>query len=258
MKSRKNVLLLGSERGTPGTKSAIFRFNMRRALPRFDSLSLQTDKVRNFYTETQKVPEDKSRVIPNPFVPTETEICPAEERQPVIVSAGRLCAAKNFGLLIDAFRKVYDKHPEYKLVIYGEGPDRGILQAKADNSGITDKISLAGFVPNITEAIRNASVFVLSSREEGIPNSLLEAMGVGLPCVSTDCASGGPALLFGEDRGLLVGLTDADEMADAICRIIEDNELARSLSEKATAVRDLFSPEKIALSWRSFVTDNMK
>ena len=125
------------------------------------------------------------------------------------------------------FQKVKDKFPEYKLVIYGDGPLKDKLQNKIEAVGGENNIILAGRVNQIIDKIYDASLFVLSSNFEGMPNALLEAMSLGLPCISTDCPVGGPReIIVNNENGVLVKLNNADDMANAIDKILSDREFA--------------------------------
>lgn len=100
--------------------------------------------------------------------------------------------AKNHALLIKAFATISDRYPDYRLVIYGDGPLRQQLETLVEDLGMADKVSLPGYTTFVREKMEQASLFVLTSDWEGMPNALIEAMALGVPCISTDCKGGGP------------------------------------------------------------------
>lgn len=138
-----------------------------------------------------------------------------ERTVPVVLAVGRFMPQKDFGLLIDAFAAVRRTRPA-RLVILGEGPLRGELEARAARLGVAADVSLPGFCANPYPAMAAATVFVLSSRFEGSPGALIEAMSGGTPVVATDCPSGPRQLLDDGRYGRLVPVGDAAAMAGAL------------------------------------------
>ena len=113
-----------------------------------------------------------------------------------------------------------------------------------------------GYVSNMPEQLEKASMFVLSSNYEGMPNALMEAMAMGLPCISTDCPAGGSAFLIKDgENGLLVPVADKDSMIAAMQRILRDDSFAVSLGDNARKVIDRLSPENIYSQWERFIMD---
>lgn len=134
---------------------------------------------------------------------------------PVVLAAGRLTAQKDFQILLRAFAKVRKKRPS-RLLILGEGDDRFELEALLKELGISREVSIPGFVENPYAYMARCALFVLSSRWEGLPTALIEALACGAPIVSTDCPSGPREILADGQFGHLVPVGDADEMAQAI------------------------------------------
>jgi glycosyltransferase involved in cell wall biosynthesis len=149
-----------------------------------------------------------------------------EGKPPVILSAGRLSAEKDFGTLIRAFAHLRSQR-QCRLLILGEGPDRASLEAIARDAGVERDFDLPGFVPNPIAWMHRARVFVSSSTTEGLPNVVMQALALGLPVVSTRSA-GGVAELLGEGRwGTLVPVGDAGAMAKAIAASLDASHDAR-------------------------------
>jgi glycosyltransferase involved in cell wall biosynthesis len=162
---------------------------------------------------------------------------------PVVLSVGRLTSyQKDYGTLLRAFAQVR-KELECHLVLLGEGEERKKLEALAKTLGIREYIDFPGFVENPYKYMARASVFVLSSRSEGLPNVLIEALVCGVPAVSTDCPSGPREILLDGLGGLLVPVGDVEAMANAIKRLLKDREFAQSLLRNAQQHLDRFRPE---------------
>lgn len=246
---RKNLVI--SERNDPnqcGYKC------LRNILYHFaDKLVFQTkDAVLCFPKKIQK----KGVVIPNPI----TEHLPEPfmgERSKDVVAVGRMQPQKNHKLLLDAFSLFHKTHEEYRLVIYGKGELQPELEKQASELGITDSVVFAGFATDVLQKIWDSAMYVLSSDYEGISNSLLEAMGVGLPVVSTDCPIGGSAMLIEQGvNGLLVPMNDAKGMAEAMAQIADDDVFARKISIEATKVKEKYSSQNICKEWENLVSEN--
>ncbi len=155
-----------------------------------------------------------------------------DKEEPVIISAGRLHDQKDFSTLIKAFVSRRRKEP-LKLIIFGEGEKRVELQALAEELGVMKSVSLPGFMDDIHAYLSRADLFVLSSRWEGLPNVLIEAMALGVPVISTDCPSGPREILEGGKYGELVPVGDHKAMADAIAKVLRDKPDTGEASEHA-------------------------
>ena len=240
---RKNRLVI-SERNDPN--QCEFRL-LRNIVYRFaDCYVFQTEEAKAcFSRRIQK----KSIVIPNPL----TDQIPEPYhgiREKTIVAVGRLNRQKNHMLLLEAFCEFGAKQDDYILNLYGEGELLNELKKKAQSLGIEEKVFFKGFEANVLDKIKNAGMYVLSSDYEGISNSLMEAMAIGLPVISTDCPIGGSSMLVRDGRnGLLVPLRDKQALSMAMERIATDTRLAQTMSEEAVSVRRLYSVEKICEQW---------
>lgn len=172
------------------------------------------------------------------------------ERKPdegyCIVAAGRLIEQKNFPMLIHAMQVVVGTYPDIKLKIYGEGSLKPSLYELIQTIGLDDNIQLMGRTNDMPEVLSKASLFVLSSDFEGMPNALMEAMAIGVPCVSTDCPTGPRTLIVNGESGLLIKPNDVSEMATAICHMYENQihaeEMAKLGKEK---LQDMCNENKV-------------
>lgn len=214
---------------------------------------LQTKQVMGFFP---KCVQKKAVVLPNPLNQQFLDRKPETIRENVIVAAGRLDENKNHAMLIHGFSKIAAEFPNMKLIIYGEGECRTELETLIQEKKLTDRISLPGSVSDIPDKISKASIFVLTSNTEGMPNSVMEAMALGIPVVATDCPCGGPATLIQDSvNGLLVPVGDAYALSDAFRKILSNQEFARMLGEKAHEIVTTHNPEKINGKWEKYLTN---
>ncbi|MCL2717282.1 MAG: glycosyltransferase [Lachnospiraceae bacterium] len=181
-----------------------------------------------------------------------------------IVAVGRLEPQKNYALLLEAFALFIRKNhvditEQYTLAIYGNGSLDNELKNQAKILGIEKKIIFAGFHFDVMEKIKNSAMYILSSDYEGIPNSLLEAMAIGLPVISTDCPIGGSkALIQDGENGILVPVGDIEALANAIFTLVRNPDSAKAMGEKASKARDLYSVDVIAGQWLDVVKKTSK
>ena len=189
-------------------------------------------------------------VVPN-ALPHDTVRRHSSLPAPVAVAAGALIRRKGFDLLIDAWRPVAAARPDWRLRIYGTGEERASLQSRIERAGLTGVVSLEGFNRDMAARFDEASLFVLSSRREGMPMVLLEAMAAGLPVVAFDCPTGAAELLDGGRSGVLVPVGDSAALADGILRVITDPAEQRRLADAAEARARDFDVAVTAARWES-------
>ena len=233
-----------------GYRSRAMAMIARILYPLSDGCVFQTEEAQVWFSpKIQK----KSRVIFNPVSDTFYQISAVAVQEKRIVTCGRLDEQKRFDLLIDAFDKVCDEHPAYKLEIYGVGALQDALQAQIEKLGRQDRICLMGRSEDVPNAIKSASLFVLSSDYEGLPNALMEAMVLGLPVISTDCSGGGARALI-EDGvdGLIVPCDNVDALADAIRKSLSDPDAAKQRGDKAAEKAKGFSANNIIAQWETY------
>lgn len=188
-------------------------------------------------------------VIPNPINPNLGEPY-IGKRKKTVVAAGRLTAQKNHLLLIKAFQKFHQAFPEYTLEIYGEGELKEELQKQISKAELDTCAFLKGFSDNLPEEFKDSAMYVLSSDYEGISNSLMEAMAIGIPSISTDCPIGGSAMCIQHEKnGFLVPINDLDALARTMKRVAETEESWNEISCEAIKIKDEFSLDKISNCW---------
>lgn len=166
-----------------------------------------------------------------------------------LLAVGRLEHQKGFDILIEAFLKLESRHSQWVLVILGEGPERPALESLVRVSGLVGRVLLPGRVGNVCDWYSAASLFVMSSRFEGFPMTLAEAMAHGLPAVSFDCETGPSEIIRQDVDGLLVTAEDTGGLTEALDRLMGDEGPRNRYASRAIEARERFSMEKIATSW---------
>lgn len=190
-------------------------------------------------------------VIPNPIPPvaaSEKAGGGAGSRKAVL-SVGRLSEEKRFDLLISAFGRIAGRFPEWTLIIAGDGPMRTDLERLRADLGLTQRVILPGLLREIGPMYGEADIFALSSRFEGFPNALCEAIAHGLPAVATDCSSSVPDLVRDGRNGFVVANGSEEALADALGRLMGDPELRQRFGRETAAVGERFSLERVLASW---------
>ena len=167
---------------------------------------------------------------------------------------GRLTHVKGYDLLIRAWAHVHARHPDWTLRIFGRGPREEKLQASIDKRDLTGRVVLEGPAADVGTQLAAASMFVLSSRREGMPMVLLEAMSKGLPVVSYDCPTGPADVITDGHDGLLVKPEKIHAMADAICLLIEDEELRHKLGAHALETAAGYDIDVIGARWETLIS----
>lgn len=224
--------------------------------PRAAGCVFQTEGQREFFPEyVQK----RSRIILNPVHEKYFDVPRPAVRRKTVVQSGRLVDFKNQPMLVDAFVKVHEKHPDYDLEIYGPDSFDGtkeILEKRIDEYHAEGYIKLMGGSDSLEKQLADAAVYAFSSDWEGLPNALLEAMALGLPIVATDCPCGGPRTVITDGvNGLLVPIKDAKAMEEGIDRLIEDREFAERLGENARSIKEKTNGEAIIAQWRDYINE---
>lgn len=220
-------------------------------LPFADGCVFQTKDAQKWFP---KKLQKKSRIILNAVEDkffTES-ICKNERRD--IVSCGRLTNQKNHRLLIEAFSKI-SKNCEDNLIIYGDGVLLDELKDLVDENNLVSRVFFAGTTDDVPSAIKNAKIFVLSSDYEGLPNVLMEAMTLGVPCISTDCPCGGPrSIIDDEKNGILVKVNDVEALAKSMESLLKNFSLATFLGNNAREkALQQFNKNVIYEQWRRFI-----
>lgn len=246
-----NVKCLVCERQDPHQFSKIMRI-IRDKLYRYASAAVfQTVDAQKYFSNIIL----ESIIIPN-FIDVQNlpDIVDFKLRKPIIVSVGRLTSAKDHLLLIHAFAMVSDFFPDFLLKIYGEGPLYLDLSKAIEDLNLSKRVFLCGRKDDIFNEIKEAKIFVLSSRYEGYPNALIEAMAMGLSCISTDCPCGGPrAIIKAGYNGELVPVGNAEEMSKVMIKLMSDEEMQCKYIKNGVRIRNQNSRELILDKWVKYI-----
>ncbi len=194
-------------------------------------------------------------VIPNPVQLSTVKSSLTSKR---LLAIGRLAYPKNFASLIRAFSIVVKRFPEWSLDIFGEGNERRDLVSLIESLNLSDSVHLAGNQPNIKEHLPDYSLFALSSRFEGFPLVLVEALSCGLPVVSYACPCGPRDIVRDGVEGFLVPPGDETLLVERICQLIEDESLRRKMGVAALERAKEFSLETVIPMWTSLFEELVK
>ena len=250
------IVFASAERGAPFAYSKKWIVLEKWAFYWSDICFFQVEKARDFYGNNVS---KKSVVIPNPFFIKENLEPNMGKRNNTIVGAGRLEDQKGFDLLINAYANVRIKHPEYTLILFGEGSQKEKLVKLTEMLKIQEYVSFPGYIDNLPKALLNEGIFVLSSRFEGIPNALIEALAVGIPSIATDCSPGGPDYLTNHGtRGILIPTNDVESMTKAIEYLIENPAKRIELAMKGPEIRKELDVNIIRNKWIDAFNDMKK
>lgn len=247
-----------SERGDPSRTANIHTIKDKIAFNLINRCSggvFQTEGAKNFYGEKL---QHRGIIIPNPIYLEDNIVSlPYEAHEHTVVSVGRLDnEQKRYDIMLDAFKKFHCKHSEYILKIYGTGSDEGLIKQWVIDKQLSEYVEFMGVSFNPMKDISNAGMFLITSDYEGISNSLLEAMALGLPCVSTDHEPGGARLLIqNRSNGLLAPIGDSEKLSIAMCEFAEDKILAKNCGENAKNVITRFDPNHIIDLWEEYIKE---
>ncbi|WP_199248591.1 glycosyltransferase family 4 protein [[Phormidium] sp. ETS-05] len=222
--------------------------------PKANRIVVLTERIKSYFrSEIQS----QTVVIPYPVLPpSEIDVNSANTvflQKPAIIAMGRLAEQKGFDLLLRAFAKVKTLFPEWSLTILGEGVLRSNLEDLRHELGLNDCVNLPGLVKNPYVILRQADLFVMSSRFEGFPNALCEAMACGLPVISTDCPSGPREIIQDGIDGILVPNGDVEALAAAMNRLILNHEERKNFGLASQKVTERFSLDRIMTIWEQII-----
>lgn len=248
------IPVITSERVDPRflPDSKIHRFLKKITFRLCSGIVFQTNEVKTLFSnQIQK----KGIVIPNPIMDELPDV--SFNRKKEIVAIGRLSPEKNFNMLIRAFAKLQNN--EYKLLIYGDGPERSYLNRLILDLNMQNRIELKGNVDKVVEHIKESDIFVLCSSHEGMPNALIEAMAMGLACIATDVPSGGcKAVIKDNVNGLLIKVQDEEALLYALKNYIDNPILKSNIQKESYKIRYSNSKDVIIPIWIGFINKILK
>ena len=212
-----------------------------------DKILVQTETIKKFFNCSL---EDRVIVIYNPVnLPKEmVGLALNTHKKKRIVSVARLVPQKKHDVLIRAFAKFSESHPDYTLTIYGNGHLKVQLEQLAESLGVGDKVALPGVSKTVHHDILDADMMCLVSDREGMSNSMIESMCLGLPCICTK-VSGAVDLIKEGENGLLVDIGDVDGLVEKMNFVADNPDRARNIGEKATQLYQLLNKDRIFKEW---------
>jgi glycosyltransferase involved in cell wall biosynthesis len=219
---------------------------MRRFYPRLDMLTALTPGTADGY---RRLLDGRVSVECFPNAVPDVGGHLAEYDAKLVVAAGRLTRQKGFDRLLSVWPRVAERHPDWELRIFGWGPEEESLQRQIDELDIGDSAKLAGFTRRLHEEFSRASLFVMTSRHEGFPMVLIEAMGVGLPAVSVDCETGPRDIISNGVDGYVVPEDDPDALASAMRELMADVDKRRVVGAAARGVAQRYNAGELAARW---------
>lgn len=253
MRKHKNNVSIFSERCNPLVSSGIEKVLSKYAIRKSDGIIFQTGRVQQMYSKKFIT---KSTVIANPVSnPKVFEVDKNISKEKTITALGRLAYQKGFDVLIDAFTEFHSEYPHYKLMIFGEGELREDLQKQIMNNNMKDYIKLVGTNANAIFEIAKSEIFVLSSRYEGMPNALLEAMAVGTACIATDCVSGPRELIVNNENGILVPVDNKEILCSKMKELIANKNLKVKIEQNAKKILETNSQNTIFSKYYEYMQE---
>ena len=243
-----SVPIISSERIDPHIPDPFWNTLRVLLLPFTTHLVVQTSYIKSFYP---RFIQKKTTIILNPVreLGLPTEIACKENR---IISVARLDPQKNQEMMIRAFAQIADKYPDWKLVIYGEGPLRAQLEALVSSFMLQERVLLPGRTEHVIEELRKSKVFCFSSNYEGLSNSIIEAICVGLPVVTTK-VSGTEDIIVDGENGYVIPINDDHAMVNALSMLLGDEHLIEHMGENNRKKAFMFSIEDIYIQWENLI-----
>lgn len=246
------VPVIISERNNPYVQTFDRFWDTARgfAFPKAFAFVTMTQGAADFFPERQR---RRTRIIPNPVS------IPAVERSAAsgktLTAVGRLTAQKRFDRLIEAYARIAGDFPGWSLVIWGEGELRADLEALVQKLGLAARVRLPGLTAKPGGWLETADILALSSDYEGWPNVVIEALAGGVPVVAADCEFGVKEILQDGALGLIAPRADVAAFADALARMMRDENLRRELSAKGREAAKRYAPEAIAAKWDALIAE---
>ena len=245
------VFLIGSERGNPYFYTDKEKKKYTWALSKCKGVVFQTPEAKAYYPlAVQK----NSKIIPNPcYINSEGGIVKSDLSRKVILVVSRISKEKNVLGIVKAFNKACDVIKDYELHIYGDG------NRKAEIVNYVEKNSINGvrFYPNTKDPFEleaGASLFIINSVTEGMPNSLIEAMMYGIPCIASDCPPGGVRFLASNgERACLVPVSDDEKLSEAIIKVTQNEDYRNKLVQASAQIVDELDPKLIGQKWMDLI-----
>jgi len=229
----------------------VTRLLARVLFSRSAGVVLQTQQAKDFFPKSV---QKKAVVLPNSLSEKFLQNEYSGERRKEIVWVGRMDSNKNPKMLLEVFAVIAEKYPDWCLTFIGEGYLKKEMEEFCKDNGLCGQVNFAGRIDDVAGAIQPASVFVLTSKQEGMPNALIEAMVSGLAVVSTDCPCGGPAELIENGiNGILIPVDDEAALTEALDKLLSDDKYRVRMSKEAKKLIDKVHPDIVNRKWLEYI-----
>jgi len=218
-----------------------------------DGIVMQTSQAKAYLPGYL---QKKAVIMPNSLSEQFMQIEPDHNnRRQEIVLVGRIDDNKNQRMVLEVFSQIAEMYPDWSLHLLGDGDKRKELEELYGSK----EIIFHGQVADVTDYMKNSAIFVLPSKQEGMPNALIEAMALGMACISTNCPCGGPAdLIRDESNGILIEVDDKDALKESLIKLMSDHELRKQLGEQAQLVRASLDPKSVNSKWKNYIEGLLK
>lgn len=243
-----NIPVISSERIDPHFFGKVKGFLRWVLLRRTAYLVVQTQRIKEFYSSKLQA---RATIIKNPVTEKVFELKPVTKENRII-AVGRLAYQKNYPMMFRAFAHIHQEFPDYKLFVYGDGPQKDEIRDSIHQLGMEDNIILAGKSDHVIDEMNRSRLFVMSSDYEGMSNALLEAICVGLPALSTD-VSGAKDLISEDKNGYVVPVNDEAAFTSALKRLLSSPERMEEMGKRSKAMAPDFKEEKIVEQWEEVI-----
>lgn len=247
VRSGEKTKVICSERNNPAKRDPEHLDEINGLYELADHVVFQSETVRDLFSEKVKAHHS---IILNPV----SISCQRTRSRRRIVNVGRLVPQKNQAMLIRAFAKFHESHPDYTLAFYGTGELAEELQTLAKSLKLEKAVEFHGHVRDVHTAISDAEIFALSSDYEGLSNALLECMMMGLPCISTRCEGSSDVIQSGEN-GILVDIGSEEQMMSAMTQLADDKAFRERLGEQARKSSEQFETDHILNQWKRLIEE---
>lgn len=245
----KRIVSVRNDPNKEYSKMWLFKQVVNHLFKRADGIVFQTEDASLYF---KKKIREKSKIICNP-VDSRFFNCKRKESKYDVVTLGRISSQKNHLLLINAFKLLVKDLPNVELHIFGIGPLEKELREKVEEYNLKNNIYFEGNVPNTEVVLSETKLFVLSSDYEGMPNALMEALAVGVPCISTDCPCGGPKMLIENGiNGILVPCGDVNSLYLQMKRMLTNSDFREKIAVVAKEKSLMFETNRILNEWDCF------
>lgn len=229
----------------------IYKYIARILFAKASGIIVQTPEQANYFgTKISR----KAFILPNPIHPNFIGQAYGGNRSDEIVAVGRMDDNKNHIMLVKAFSQIAEKFSSVKVIIYGEGDAKERVAQSISDEGLEERVILAGHQTDIKEKIQHARIFALTSRVEGMPNAMIEAMALGLVPISTDFGGGGVHQLIQDGKnGFIIPVDDVSALAEKLEGVLSDSELEEKMRSQAIKMCQRFEPDTVNKQWKDYI-----